>query len=174
VQWPAALPELSLVAAEAFEASVAGMSTGGATLVEAGSLPPGSAVGTGIDGVRAFAEDITGWSDRLSPDARDAALRALPVFIEKAGTGGGLFRTLQAQCCADVAERTADLACAEAADAFRRCASAWSALGVAAVAELEAGPRTGRVASAAAVLPALEAQAVAALGAAAASLRSAG
>jgi hypothetical protein len=171
VQWPAALPELSLVAAEAFDASVASMSTGGAALVDAGSLPPGSAAGTGLDGVRAFAEDITRWPDRLAPQEHDAALRALPAFIEKAGTGGGLFRSLQAQCCADVAERTADRACAEAADAFRRCASAWSAVGVAAIAEIDGELRAGLVAGAAAVLPALEAEAVAALRVAAESLR---
>ena len=169
--WPQQLPDLAAVAADAFAASASSMRTGGADLVDRSWLPDGSVSGTGLAGVQALAEDIPTWADVLDETTLESALRALPVFVEKAGTGGGLFRRLQAACCHDVAARTGSAASRAAGQAYDRCAQEWSALGSAAKGDGPAGARLSGAARAAATLHALEAEATDALGAAADDLR---
>lgn len=132
------------------------MRSGGADLVDASLLPDGSVNGTGLAGVQALADDVASWADLWDETTLESALRALPVFVEKAGTGGGLFRRLQAACCHDVAARTGSPAAHAAGVAYDRCAQAWSAMGIAARAEEPLTARAARIARATAGLPALE------------------
>jgi len=171
ITWPPRLPNLREVAAESFEASAALMRAGGSGLADTTSLSTAVA-GSGLSGVQVFAEDLARWPQALTADEHEACLRALPAFIEKAGTGGGLFRKLQAQGCADVAARTGIAAVAEAAARVARCAAAWSELALAAKGEETVEVRGHHCAQVAAHLPALEAAAVDALGSAAVALRS--
>jgi hypothetical protein len=171
ITWPARLPELRAVAAEAFASSAALMRAGGSELADATSLPSTAVAGSGLSGVAVFAEDLARWPQVFSREEHDASLRALPAFIEKAGTGGGLFRRLQAQGCADVAARTGLDVVAQAADAVARCAAAWSALATAATGQQALEVRGQHCAQAALRLPALEAAAVDALESAVVALR---
>lgn len=75
---------------------------------------------SGLKGVQDFADDLRCWPTLFDDDALTAALFGLGAFIEKAGTGGGLFRTLQAQGCEDIA------------DLLHDASKAWSALAAAA------------------------------------------
>lgn len=169
--WPQRLPDLAAVAADAFAASANSMRTGGADLGDRSLLPDGSINSTGLAGVQALADDVATWADVLDETTLESALRALPVFVEKAGTGGGLFRRLQAACCHDVAVRTGSVASRAAGEAYDRCAQAWSALGSGASGDGPAAARLVGAARTAATLPALEAEATAALDAAADDLR---
>lgn len=169
--WPERLPDLAAVAADAFAASAASMRTGGADLVDRSLLPNGSVSGTGLAGVRALADDVATWADVVDGTTLESALRALPVFIEKAGTGGALFRRLQAACCHDVAARTGSAASRTAGGAYDRCAQAWYELGAAAVSDRRLADRARDAAAAARSLPTLEREASDALHAAADELR---
>ena len=80
----------------------------------------------------------------------------LPVFIEKAGTGGGLFRLLQSQGCTQAAELLSSPEVRDAAIAAERCATAWQELARHASATRPPGLKAAGVARAAAVLPDLE------------------
>jgi hypothetical protein len=169
--WPQRLPDLAAVAADAFGASAASMRTGGADPVDRSLLPEGSISGTGLAGVQSLAEDVEAWADVLDETTLESALRTLPVFVEKAGTGGGLFRRLQAACCHDVATRTGSAASRAAGEAYDRCARAWSELGAAVESD---GPLTTRARNAAATarrLPTVEHAATEALQLAADELR---
>lgn len=170
-QWPQGLPHLAAVAADAFAASVAGMRAGGADLVDRSALPEGSVSGTGLTGLQTFADDLATWPEVLDETTLESALRVLPVFVEKAGTGGGLFRRLQAACCHDVASRTGSARSRAAGDAYDRCARAWSDLGAAATADLPVRQRARDAAAAASSLPGLEQAAAGALELAADELR---
>ncbi|GGY59278.1 BtrH N-terminal domain-containing protein [Marinobacter zhanjiangensis] len=153
MRFPAQLPDL-LTSARAAAASAARVLGGeDALLFDVSSLPEGSLVTSGVEGVRAFADDIITWPYRLGPEELSAAVRSLPVFIEKAGTGGGLFRRLEASFCRDVAEATGDQSFAAATEACQRSADAWSALGEIARAE---AMDINAVSEAAQQLPALE------------------
>jgi hypothetical protein len=169
--WPQRLPELTAVAAEAFSASTDSMRSGGADLVDPALLPEGSVNGTGLAGVQVLADDVARWADLWDEATLESALRALPVFVEKAGTGGGLFRRLQAACCRDVGSRTGSASSRTAGEAYDRCAQAWSALGVAAGGDEPLAARAAGVVGAASKLPALEVEAAEALERAAADLR---
>ncbi|RAY15453.1 PRTRC system protein E [Actinomadura craniellae] len=163
--FPAALPDLLPAARDAAAAGVAGLRGDQTT----GALPPPpgeTLLGTGLSGVEVFAADVAAWPDALDPGELAAARAALPVFIEKAGTGGGMFRRLQADFCRDVARLTGDRPFAAAADAYAACAAAWSAL-----AALARDPGTDHAAltRTAFALPALERAAVESLAAAAGS-----
>lgn len=166
VDWPAQLPDLAAAAGAAFSASARSLTDGGGDLVDTSALPTGSLAGSGLAGIAAFAADVGSWPDTFDDAELEAALRSLPVFIEKAGTGGGLFRALQGQGCRDVAALTGSAATATAAEEVGRCAQAWTALGLAAADEGSLALRARRAARAAALLPALEASAAQALEAA--------
>ncbi|EON24185.1 hypothetical protein CF8_1836 [Nocardioides sp. CF8] len=154
--WPDSLPDLAGIAAEAFAASASSMLAGGDDLVDLSILPPEACAGSGLVGVQAFADDVAAWPDELDAVDLEAALRVLPVFVDKAGTGGGLFRLLQSQGCAQVAELLGSPQPREAAAAAAKCAAAWQTLAREAVAEESLGVRAIRAARAAAELPTLE------------------
>lgn len=129
MRFPVQLPDL-LTSARAAAASAARVLGGeDALLFDVSRLPEGSLVASGVDGVRTFADDIITWPYRLDPDELTAAVASIPVFIEKAGTGGGFFRRLEAGFCRDIAEVTGDPAFADAALTCQRSADAWSSLG---------------------------------------------
>lgn len=135
MRFPDRLPDLLTCARDA-AASAARVLTGeDALLFDVSTLPEGSLVASGTEGVKAFAADIMNWPYRFSPEELTAAVKTIPVFVEKAGTGGGMFRRLQASFCRDVATATGEYVFRNAADACQRSADAWSHLGEIARAE---------------------------------------
>ena len=128
-----------------------------------------TAVGaTGLAAVALFAADIASWPEVFPDDVLDLILHGLSAFVEKAGTGGGLFRRLLSSGAADIARMTGDTRAGDVAVAAHDCAEGWSL--VASLAR-EAGPARDRwqqAADAAGELPRLERDLVAALNVAAA------
>jgi len=131
VDWPERVPDLGPIAAAALAASAAFMRGGavGAPLLRSEAAEVES---SGLKGVQDFADDVGHWPTLFDDDALTAALFGLGAFIEKAGTGGGLFRTLQADGCQNIADLLDDAATAEAAAAARHASKAWSTLAAAA------------------------------------------
>lgn len=170
-RWPHSLPDLGVIAAEAFAASAHSMLAARDDLVDLSTLPLGGVAGSGLAGIRAFAADVASWPERLDAAELESALQMLPVFIEKAGTGGGLFRLLQSQGCAQVAELLHFPEAGDAAAAADKCATAWQGLARDASGAEPLGPRAARVARAAAALPDLEENLTATLQHASESLR---
>jgi hypothetical protein len=104
------------------------------------------------------------WSTLFDEEGLTAALFGLGAFIEKAGTGGGLFRTLQAQGCQTIADLLDDAATADAAVAARAASKAWSALAAAATStDTSLRSRSLAAADIAAMLPEAEMRLVGAL-----------
>jgi hypothetical protein len=164
ITWPDRLPDLASAAAEAFSQSAAAMSSStGPSIV---SDRPSAVGSTGLAAVDLFAEDIAGWSEVFDDDVLDLVLHGLSAFIEKAGTGGGLFRRLLSAGAADVARLTGDLRAHEVATAAHRSAERWSLVASLARQEGTAQSRLDAAASAAATLPELERELVSALEAA--------
>ncbi|MFC5745661.1 BtrH N-terminal domain-containing protein [Actinomadura rugatobispora] len=162
MRFPERLPDLLPLAREAAAQGVANMSGGNS---ESGE-PPLEIAGysAGLAGVRDFAAEVAGWPERHAPETLATMYTMVRICIEKAGTGGGLFRRLQAGFCHDVAAITGDEAFHEAGRAWAACAEAWSALAAAAGA---AQPDHAAIADQAAALPALEERATRKLAAAA-------
>lgn len=164
ITWPDQLPDLVEIAQTAFAQAAAAMTTcTGPSIV----TERDSAVGaTGLAAVDLFAADLAGWPDIVPDDVLELVLQGLSAFVEKAGTGGGLFRRLLSSGASDIARLTGDARTSEVAAAAHLCAEAWSL--VASLARQD-GPARGRVeqaALAAAALPSLERTLVAALEAA--------
>lgn len=129
MRFPTQLADL-LNCARAAAASAARVLAGeDALLFDVSCLPSGCLVASGVDGVQSFADDVITWPYRLDPEELTAAVKSIPVFVEKAGTGGGFFRRLEASFCRDVAHATDEQSFAIAAQACERSAEAWSALG---------------------------------------------
>jgi len=127
IDWPRQVPELGVIAGPALAASAASMrgdAAGSPTLI----VEDADLEGVGLAGVQVFADDVRCWPGNLDDDALAEALFGLGAFIEKAGTGGGLFRRLQAQGCQDIADLLDSDAVAGAAAAARRAADLWSAV----------------------------------------------
>lgn len=160
MRFPDRLPELLPAARDAAASAARNMRGTDATLFDPASLPASSIVASGLAGVEVFAEDLAAWRDAFTGEQLRMALRALPVFVEKAGTGGGLFRRLEAEFCSEVGRLTGDQAFARAADALLDCANAWSQLAAHAAAE---SPDWPGLLALAAGLPPLEERAVQAL-----------
>lgn len=160
MRFPDRLPELLPVAREAAASAARNMRGTDDGLFDPATLPAGSVVASGLNGVAVFAEDLAVWRNKLTGDQLTAALRALPVFVEKAGTGGGLFRRLEAEFCAEVARLTGDHAFADAAHVMLECANTWSRLAAYAAAERLDWPA---LVACAAQLPSSEQRAVQAL-----------
>lgn len=171
IAWPHELPDLAQVAAAAFRQSAANMRH---------PTPPGvvdlTTAVSGSEGLAAVAQlaaDVRTWS-HLPADELEILLFSLSAFIEKAGTGGGLFRKLLADGCADVARLTGDLATEDLAVAARHCAQTWTEAGRAGIEhEVDVRTRLERVASAVSLLPTLELQLAKALESASRSLAAA-
>ena len=171
VDWPDHVPDLRPIARDALAASAAFMrgDAAGAPLLHV----EGAAVeSSGLKGVQAFADDLRSWSTLFDDDDLTAALFGLGAFIEKAGTGGGLFRTLQAQGCQTIADLLDDAATADAAAAARDASKAWSALADTATnADTSLRSRSLAAAEVASILPETEMRLVGALEKASRSLR---
>lgn len=76
--------------------------------------------------------------------------------MEKAGTGGGLFRRLRSKFCLEIAQLTDTPELAEAGVAVLRCADGWSALTAAGRGEATTDQRWRAVLEPARALPQLE------------------
>ncbi len=159
IRWPDLLPDVGEAARGAC-ASVVAQMTEGAGLFGADRLGSDAVSVTGLAGVETFAADVAAWPD-LFDERLDAVRFALWVFIEKAGTGGAMFRRLHADGLREAAELAGDPALDAAAEAWTDAADGWSR--VAAVCRDVAADLTAAVAA----LPGLEASAIAASGAAA-------
>lgn len=153
MRFPERLPDLHEAARSACADTAANLE-GGEGLFPAGTLTGVVAEATGTSGVRSFVDDLATWGDVLSPEEQRAGLQALRIFVEKAGTGTGMFRRLQADGLREAGQRTGDEALLAAAGAWRVAADAWSALAAAAEEGLAAAV------AAADELPALETRAL--------------
>lgn len=130
LRFPDETPDLLPAARAAARSAVANMQSAEAPFEGLDQLD--GVTGFGLEGVARFADDIVIWRDVLEEEDVTFAIRMLPVFIEKAGTGGGLFRRLQAQFCEDVHRMSGDSTFEAAAAAWRQAADGWSDLGRAA------------------------------------------
>ncbi|WP_284533832.1 BtrH N-terminal domain-containing protein [Nocardioides sp. T2.26MG-1] len=172
VNWPQILPDLRPTAASALVASVENMQAAATSIIpDTSTLPPGAVAAAGIGGVTVFAEDVERWPELMGEPELDVALRSLHAFVEKAGTGGGLFRRLQAQFCAEVARLTGSAEMAKAGTALLRCADTWSALAAAGRSDGSTLDRWRRVTELAATLPRDEDHAISQMRKAAGELR---
>ncbi|MBY0291537.1 MAG: BtrH N-terminal domain-containing protein [Mycobacteriaceae bacterium] len=131
VDWPAEPPGLPPIAGAALRRSAEAL----ATTIETAPIvvrSDAAALGNGTGGVKVFADDLAVWSEVFDDETLESALFTLSALIEKAGTGGGLFRRLQAEGCREVAAiLDCDLAAA-AADAARHAAHMWTEVAAAA------------------------------------------
>lgn len=150
--FPDALPDLRVAAAKSCAQAVHEMSDPVPSI--------GSAAAAGAAGVAAFVADLELWAEQFPGDTLDRALFSLQVFVEKAGTGGGLFRRLQAEFLTDIGSWIGDPAVLEAAEVYRRLADTWSETASAAVDEAPVLERLAAVRRAAVALPALEREGV--------------
>lgn len=168
ITWPGALPDIAGVAAEAFRQSAASMRCPSQPgVVDFTTMTAGA---EGLAAVAQLAADVRTWAD-LPVDDLEIFLFSLSAFIEKAGTGGGLFRRLLADGCADVARLTGDLATADLAAAASRCAQAWTDTARAGIQrDVAVRARAEGVALAASRLPKLELDLVESLESASSSL----
>jgi hypothetical protein len=171
VRWPPQLPDLHRAAASALRSSVQHLQDGEASIIPGAALLPAEAVSAaGLVGVSVFAKDVEQWPELLREADLDVALRSLSAFVEKAGTGGGLFRRLQSEFCFDVARRTEVAELAQAGTALLQCADGWSALAAAGRIDGTISDRWRSVAEVAATLPALEEAAASTMAVAASAL----
>ncbi len=110
----------------------------------------------GVAAASAFAEDIAGW-EQYDDEQLEIMLFSLGAFIEKAGTGGGLFRRLLEQGAAEIAQMTGDEATAALSRSASGTANAWTSVAKAATArERSAHQRVRDAAQVASALPDLE------------------
>lgn len=112
--------------------------------------------GAGLDGVDIFAEDLRRWPDVFTPAQLDTVLSALAAFIDKAGTGGSLFRRLQADYLHYLAHRTGLPIAGQAADLYAQLTQLWHGLARIAAADISTTTRVTALADTARHLPELE------------------
>lgn len=171
VEWPEFLPDLRSTAASALAASVDHMQASATSIIpDPATLPRDAVASAGIAGISVFAEDVEQWPRVMSEPDLDAALRSLHAFVEKAGTGGGLFRRLQAAFCFEMALRTDSAELSQAGTALLGCADTWSAIAAAGRGDGPTADRWRRVAELAASLPTHEQDALTQMRVAAAAL----
>lgn len=168
ITWPRSLPALEEVAAGAFRQSADNMREPSPHSI---ADPTTAALGTeGLEAVDLFAADVATWAE-LPDDELGILLFSVGAFIEKAGTGGGLFRRLVADGCAEVARLTGDAATTDLATKAARCAQTWTdAARAAAKRDAEPRSRIEQLVLIAGRLPELELHLVESLEAAARSL----
>ena len=156
VEWPGAAPDLGNAARSAFRRSADAMqgSCVSAPITEDSDC---EIQVRGLPGVSTFVEDLKRWPKIFDDDTLDGALFALSAFIEKAGTGGGLFRDLQARGCRRIAEELSFEPAFRAAEAAKTASELWTAVAHAAY-DRGADPhrRASGAASVAAQLPTAE------------------
>jgi Butirosin biosynthesis protein H, N-terminal/Domain of unknown function (DUF4872) len=87
----------------------------------------GAVPNAGLAGVEAFAAAYPRWPETFGADL-DAALSGLRVLIVKAGTGGAMFRSLQAGFLRELGDLLNDDGLTAAAEAYDELTRAWQAL----------------------------------------------
>jgi hypothetical protein len=127
MRFPERLPDPRAAVEHALAQAVTNMREGGDALAGIGS-------GSGLEHVDGFAASYPRWPE-LFGDRLPDALRGLSVFIVKAGTGGAMFRSLQAEFLRESAELLADARIAAAADLYEELTAEWLALADAAAEE---------------------------------------
>jgi hypothetical protein len=135
MRFPDALPDPRVAVERAVRQSVTNMTDAADGLA---GLDPGC----GLDHVARLAASYPGWPERYG-ERLAAALGGLWVFIVKAGTGGAMFRSLQAGFLRESAGLLDDPRLARAADVYEELAGEWVAL-----ADAAAGARDGDPAAA--------------------------
>ena len=120
MRWPQSLPEPELVARRAIGNMVTTMTAGSAPLL-------GTDAASGLASVDRFVERYPTWRETFDEDLV-GALRGLRVFIVKAGTGGAMFRGLQATFLSEMGELLDDDALRDAGELYARLASTWVTL----------------------------------------------
>ncbi|MEA2426964.1 MAG: hypothetical protein QOF37_592 [Thermoleophilaceae bacterium] len=120
MRFPDRLPDPRIAVAGALRRAVANMREDGEALAGIGP-------GTGLDHVDLFARSYARWPE-LFGDRTPGALRGLWVFIVKAGTGGAMFRSLQAGFLREASELLGDARVARAAGVYEELAGEWVAL----------------------------------------------
>ena len=132
MRFPGRLPDPRVAIERGLRQAVANMR-------EEGEALAGLAAGSGLDHVTRLADSYERWPQTFGDRLGDA-LRGLRVFIVKAGTGGAMFRSLQAEFLGDAAGLLDDERVAAAARIYDRLAAEWVALAGAAQAnDHEAG-----------------------------------
>ena len=124
MQFPDALPDPRRNVARALRSAATNMRDAG--------QPIGGPHGAGgLDGVAAFAASYPSWPE-IFAGKLEAALAGLRIFIVKAGTGGAMFRSLQAQFLGEAAELLEDEDLRAAGDLYLALSRAWERLAQAA------------------------------------------
>ncbi len=132
MRFPDALPDPRVAVEAAVRQSVANMTSGAETL-------EGLDAGGGLPHVEQLATSYQEWPGRYG-DRLNAALGGLWVFIVKAGTGGAMFRSLQAGFLRESAELLGDARLGRAADVYEELAGEWVALAAAVAGGRENAP----------------------------------
>lgn len=122
ITWPDELPAIAEVASAAFSQSAENMRWPSRAGIAAGMETNGP---EGLPAAEAFAADVQTWWEMPAEDI-EVLVFSVGAFIEKAGTGGGLFRRLLAEGSDEVARLTGDVPTARLAGAAHRSAAAWS------------------------------------------------
>jgi hypothetical protein len=120
MRFPAELPDPRVAVERAIRQSVANMT-------ETAEALAGIGPGSGLDHVAQFADSYPRWPERYG-DRLAAAMGGLWVFVVKAGTGGAMFRSLQAGFLRESADLVADERIAAAATVYEELAAEWVAL----------------------------------------------
>lgn len=123
MRWPQDLPPAAQVVKQAIGRAVDNM-------VES-EQPTAAGVGaSGLSGLSSFVEGYQAWPERFGADL-EAVLRALAVFVVKAGTGGAMFRTLHADFLHDAARWLADERLEAIAKTYDELSETWRRLAAA-------------------------------------------
>src|SRR3954471_14057106 len=117
MRFPGELPDPNVSVKRALRQAVANMREDGEALATIGA-------GSGLDHIGRFAASYERWPETFG-ERLPSALRGLWVFIVKAGTGGAMFRSLQAGFLRESADMLGNAAVATAADAYDELAGEW-------------------------------------------------
>ena len=120
MRFPEALPDPHVAVEAAVRRSAANMTDGAEALGDA-------APQCGLDHVAQLAESYQTWPERYG-DRLAQAMRGLRVFVVKAGTGGAMFRSLQAGFLRESADMLGDEPLSQAASVYEELAAEWVAL----------------------------------------------
>lgn len=157
LRFPGQLPSVLPTGADACRAAVHGMRRPDDALFRDVIADTESIGASGLDGISTFVDDLSRWPAAFEPAQLDAALQSLAVFVDKAGSGGGLFRRLQSEFLSDLARRTGLRSAERAAQAYEQLADQWSAVAAAATATgTDPARRLAEATELAAELPAME------------------
>ena len=119
MRFPDRLPDPRAAVDRGLRRAVANMRAAGEALAGVGQ-------GSGLEHVERLGASYDRWPE-LFGDRLEGALRGLWVFVVKAGTGGAMFRSLQAGFLREAADLLGDGPLAAAADAYERLAGEWLA-----------------------------------------------